>query len=82
MSLENVWRANAKLTQRMYEKGYDIGGMLKHSVFLSEKSTLYKSSAVAEYDQKVRHKAKKRGVRAFKAADSDLNSMCLDSDSV
>ena len=82
MSVENLWRGNAKLTQRMYEKGYDIGGMLKHSVFLSEKSSSYKPAAVAEYDEKVRRKARKKGVKAFKASDSDLNSMCLGSDSI
>ena len=74
---------NSKLNLKMWERGHDIGGMLRHSVFISEKAATrsYTTSGLAKYDESVRKRANKWGVSEFTAGDLELTVRHLGADS-
>ena len=74
MTLENLWTCASKLTLKMWEKGHDVGGMLRHSVFLGEKASTrsYTTNGLVKYDEGVRRKANRKGVGAFGPGDQEL----------
>ena len=78
-TFENLVFCNVALAYECYRRGEDIGGLLQHIMFLSEKahSRIYTTVGLVRYDEAVREKAKERGLVAYTAADAILTSRFL-----
>lgn len=57
-----------------YLNGVDIEGMLRHNVFVAEKSSskVYLQQAICKYDEAVRDRARVEGARAYTGGDMSL----------
>lgn len=67
MSLERLCFCHGALILERYLTGSDIEGMLRHNVFMAEKSSsrVYLRQAIVKYDEAVRDKARSEGSIAY-----------------
>lgn len=74
MSLERLWFCHGALMLERYLAGGYIEGMLRHNVFMAEKSSsrVYMPQAIVKYDEAVRDKARAEGSLAYTGGDMSL----------
>lgn len=74
LTTDKLWFCHGSLMLDLYTQGWDIEGLLRHNVFIAEKtaSRCYLSSGICKYDEAVREKAKSEGMIAYTGGDMDL----------
>lgn len=74
LNTEKLWFCHGQLMLEQYRNGVDIEGMLKHNVFIAEKtaSRAYLSSGIVKYDEAVRDRAKIEGDSSYSGGDMSL----------
>lgn len=84
LSLPTLWMCMSSLLVRLCKKGVNVKGFAEHMLFVATKASddNYKVEALVKYDQEVRRKAKKKGLKAFRAVDSSLKDQYLGSDTL
>lgn len=82
LNTEKLWFCHGQLMLEQYLQGIDITGMLKHNVFIAEKSAsrAYLSSGIVKYDEAVRERAKIEGDSSYTGGDMDLAMRFLSSE--
>lgn len=71
MSLERLWFCHGSLMLDRYLAGANIEGMLRHNIFVAEKSRsrVYMPQAIVKYDEAVRDKARVEGASVYTGGD-------------
>lgn len=74
MSTDKLWFCHRAFMLEQYLNGHDIEGMLRHNVFISEKtsSRVYLSSGIYKYDEAIRDRARYEGLASYSGGDMDL----------
>ena len=67
-SIEKLLLVNVRLIKQKYEEGEDIISLIDHIEILVEKSgtRVYTLAALSNYDESVKNRANKKGIKAFK----------------
>lgn len=75
LSTDRLWFCHGAFMLEQYLCGNDIEGMLRHNVFISEKtsSRAYMASGICKYDEAVRDRAKYEGLNSYTGGDMDLS---------
>lgn len=82
LTTDRLWYCHGSFMLEQYLLGYDIEGMLRHNIFIAQKtsSRAYMSSGICRYNEAVRDRARAEGLRSYSGGDMDLAVRFLSSE--